>query len=193
MSDDTPENLLKTAYDRELQRLSEKLKVKIMSGGAEREYSDAYVVPKESMGGVVSMPKAKEPPTTSVFPPKAFTTKTGGERKEFESGMVRDVDDSKTDFDLVFNGPMLDRWAALLTRGAVHYPDMPDGTPNWMQANGQDELNRFRKSACRHFRQWRKGDVDEDHAAAVMFNLNGYEYVKALLEKQGLKVPGLQL
>ncbi len=73
---------------------------------------------------------------------------------------------------------MLDRWADHITKGAVKYPNLPDGRPNWMLAAGQEEMHRFRQSAARHFRQWMRGDEDEDHAAAVIFNLNGYEYVK---------------
>lgn len=107
-----------------------------------------------------------------------FVTKDSGERVAFESGMVRDVEAGKTLYHLVYSGPMFERWAQLLTRGAEKYDE-----DNWMLANGEKELKRFRKSAWRHFIQWQRGDVDEDHAAAVFFNINGYEYVKARLEK----------
>lgn len=110
---------------------------------------------------------------------KDFVIKDSGERAQFSSGMVRDTTTNKTDFELPLNGPMFDRWAQHLTKGAVKYPDVELGVPNWTLANGREELIRFRKSAMRHFRQWLKGDVDEDHAAAVFFNINGYEYVKA--------------
>lgn len=73
---------------------------------------------------------------------------------------------------------MLERWAEHLTKGASKYPDLPDGNANWTLADGLEELNRFRESAFRHFYQWVRGDVDEDHAAAVFFNINGAEYVK---------------
>lgn len=69
-------------------------------------------------------------------------------------------------------GELLTRYSALMTRGAVKY-----SARNWMQASGQAELDRFISSACRHFLQWYRGDRDEDHAAAVVFNLNGAEYV----------------
>ncbi len=109
----------------------------------------------------------------------AFVIKDSGKRKSFDSGMVRDIVEGKIDFELPLNGPMFDRWAQHLTTGAIKYPDVELGVPNWTLANGQAELVRFRKSAVRHFRQWQRGDVDEDHAAAVFFNINGYEYVKA--------------
>lgn len=103
----------------------------------------------------------------------SFETKDSGKRQEFASGMVRDVQEGKVRYDLVYSGPMLARWAALLTRGADKY-----SADNWMMADGPAELARFRASAARHFAQWMNGERDEDHAAAVMFNLNGAEYVR---------------
>lgn len=100
-----------------------------------------------------------------------FKTKDSGERVEFESGMVRDVTNGKILWHLVSSGPMLKRWAELLTRGAEKY-----SADNWMKASGEAEYNRFRESAFRHFMQWYSGDIDEDHGAAVFFNINGAEY-----------------
>ena len=105
-----------------------------------------------------------------------FVTKDSGVREEFDSGMVRDTQDGKIDYALVYDGPMLERWAALLTRGAQKY-----AAGNWLKANGPAELARFRASAARHFAQFMRGETDEDHAAAVFFNLNGAEYVRARL------------
>ena len=102
-----------------------------------------------------------------------FTTKDSGERQQFASGMQRDVTEGKIKWHLVFSGPMLERWAKLMTRGADKYDD-----DNWMKADSADEYDRFRASAFRHFMQWYSGDTDEDHAAAVIFNINGAEYVK---------------
>lgn len=113
-----------------------------------------------------------------------FQVKDSGKRQEFDSGMVRDTQEGKVEYDRIFDGPLADRWAALLTKAATEkYHDDPDGTPNWMKANGREELKRFRKSAARHFRQWLRGDQDEDHAAAVVFNMNGYERVKEQMKK----------
>lgn len=99
--------------------------------------------------------------------------KDSGERIQFESGMVRDITEGKVDYTLVLDGPMFHRWAAHLTAGAQKYSKR-----NWMLASGDGEYERFRESAFRHFLQWFRGDTDEDHAAAVMFNINGAEYVK---------------
>lgn len=104
--------------------------------------------------------------------------KDSGQRQEFESGMVRDVATDKIDYSLVLDGPMFERWAVHLTKGAKKY-----SARNWMLAAGQEEYDRFRQSALRHFLQWYRSETDEDHAAAVYFNINGAEYVK---EKRGL-------
>lgn len=102
--------------------------------------------------------------------------KDSGKRVRFNSGMERDVQEDKVLYSLVYDGPMLDRWATHLTGGAFKYSPR-----NWMRAEGPEELERFRDSAARHFRQWMRGDTDEDHAAAVFFNINGYEYTKERL------------
>jgi hypothetical protein len=108
----------------------------------------------------------------------SFEVKDSGERMVFASGMMRDLSIDKTDYSLIYDGPMLDRWAELLTKGAVKYDPR-----NWMKASGDAEYERFRSSAARHFRQWFRGDVDEDHAAAVYFNINGAEYVKGRMDR----------
>lgn len=108
-----------------------------------------------------------------------FEVKDSGKRQEFASGMVRDTQDGKTDYTRVLDGPMYDRWAIHVTKGEIKYPDVSPGVPNWTLASGEAEKIRFKKSAARHFRQWLRGDTDEDHAAATFFNINGYEFVKA--------------
>jgi hypothetical protein len=113
-----------------------------------------------------------------------FVVKDSGEKIKFESGMVRDAAKDKVDYLLALDGPMFERWAAHLQAACV---PGPNGEPakyeprNWMKATGPAELQRFRASALRHLLQWLRGDRDEDHAAAVMFNLNGAEYVKGVM------------
>lgn len=113
----------------------------------------------------------------------SFTIKDSGKREEFASGMVRDTTDGKTNFLKVFDGPMLERWAVHLTKGAVKYPDVKIGVANWTLAAGEAELQRAKESATRHFFQYMRGDKDEDHAAALYFNVNLMEYVKGKLGK----------
>lgn len=111
-----------------------------------------------------------------------FTVKDFGARQEFEGGMVRDTTEGKTNFLNVFFGPMLTRWAEHLTKGRKKYPDVSPGVPNWTLAQGVEEYLRAKESATRHFFQWLRGDRDEDHAAAVYFNINLAEYVLERLE-----------
>lgn len=108
-----------------------------------------------------------------VPPPPPYTIKDSGERTTFSGGMQRDVTTDKIDYSLILDGPMFKRWAEHLTNGAKKYTKR-----NWMKAQGQTELDRFRESALRHFVQWFYGDTDEDHASAVLFNINGAEYVR---------------
>lgn len=131
------------------------------------------------------MTEPKTPVRTVPFtaPPynaqSGFVVKDSGERLDFASGMTRDTSEGKTDYELIFNGPMVTRWAEHLTKGAVKYPDPEVGKANWMRAEGLAEKVRFRKSAVRHFMQWLRGDRDEDHAAAIFFNINGFEHVRS--------------
>ena len=106
-----------------------------------------------------------------------FQVKDSGKREEFSNGMVRDTTEGKTDPTLILDGPMLERWVEHLSKGAAKYTKR-----NWMLAAGEVEYDRFRESAFRHFLQWMRGDRDEDHAAAVFFNLNGAEYVRKKME-----------
>ncbi len=105
-----------------------------------------------------------------------YTVKDSGKRAAFASGMVRDTDDGKVDYTLVRDGPMYERWAAHLTQGAKKYAKR-----NWMKAAGEAELQRFKESLLRHLEAYLRGEADEDHAAAMIFNLNGMEYVKEKL------------
>lgn len=79
---------------------------------------------------------------------------------------------------------LVGRYTALMMRGAVKYAEQ-----NWMLAEGTSELQRFRISFCRHLEQYIFGDVDEDHAAAVMFNMNGYLYVSKKLREKANEIP----
>ena len=115
----------------------------------------------------------KESMPIEVGSESEFKIKDSGERAQFSGGMVRDVATNKTDYTLILDGPMFDRWAVHLTNGAKKYAKR-----NWMKAEGQEEMDRFKESALRHFIQWFKGEIDEDHAAAVYFNINGYETTK---------------
>ena len=109
---------------------------------------------------------------------KRFIVKDSGKRQHFSGGMMRDVQEGKLDIWRVFVGPLVERLAAHLTKGATKYPDVTPGVPNWTLAEGQEEMARFKASAARHFWQWFNCMEDEDHFAATIFNMNGHEYVK---------------
>jgi len=98
-----------------------------------------------------------------------------------KSGMVRGSTEGKIDYLLVRDGPMFERWAAHLTANAED-----KGKRNWLNAHDAEDLARFRESAARHFEQWLRGDTDEDHAAALFFNVNGAEYVHGRRSKLSL-------
>lgn len=113
-----------------------------------------------------------------------YVTKDSGAREEHPSGMVRDTQEGKPRYDLIvpegmpYGAAMLDRWAGLMARGAAKYGDR-----NWELGDSREELARALSSAARHFRQWQAGETDEDHAAAVLFNIQSAEYYRWRIEQ----------
>jgi len=108
------------------------------------------------------------------------------EKIKFESGMQRNPSNGKPRFDLIvphwmpYEEQLLTRWAHLMGRGVIEH-----GERNWEKASTWPEHDRFVESAHRHFMQWLCGDVDEDHAAAVLFNIQGAEFVGWKLHTEG--------
>lgn len=121
-----------------------------------------------------------------AFDPKTagrFVTKDSGERYVADSGYQRDVQTGKARWDLLmppvvpYSAQMMTRFAELLARGAEKY-----GDSNWLLADTEEDLKRFKSSAFRHLMQWFSGEVDEDHGAAVMYNVMAYETIKWVME-----------
>lgn len=114
-----------------------------------------------------------------------FVTKDSGERARFDSGMVRDIETGKARFDLLvadgvpYEHQFLTRCALLMARGAEKYD-----ARNWERADSEVELDRAKSSAFRHLMQWLAGDADEDHAAAVVFNLLAAETIAWKLSRR---------
>lgn len=114
-----------------------------------------------------------------------YVTKDSGKRESYDSGMQRDVQDGKARFDLLlplgvpYGDQFFTRVAGLLARGSEKY-----GERNWEKADGSEELARFQASGLRHFHQWMAGETDEDHAAAVVFNLLGAETVRWKMDRR---------
>lgn len=93
-----------------------------------------------------------------------YTTKDSGQREDYETGARRDTEIGKPRYDLI-SPVALKRLAELMGRGADKYGDR-----NWEQGI---PISRFYSSAFRHLQQWQLGDTDEDHLAAVLFNVMG--------------------
>ncbi len=117
-----------------------------------------------------------------------FKTKDNGTRHEFETGMQREIQSGKPRFDLIipegipYDELVLTRWAKLMERGVQKY-----SARNWEKACTKEELDRFKSSAFRHFIQWFADEMDEDHMAAILFNIQGAEFVKYKLQNKGEK------
>lgn len=108
-----------------------------------------------------------------------WETKDSGARQEYDSGMRRDLQDGKPGHHYLYidgipyEEQFLTRCAALMSRGAAKY-----GAKNFQLAESEEELERFKASAARHFAQWICGETDEDHGAATYFNIMAAEMVK---------------
>lgn len=103
-----------------------------------------------------------------------FGVKDSGARQTGPGGMLKEVTD-KPWLTLIPTW-FLRRVGEHMTKGAKKYQ-----RNNWMKAESEDELIGFRDSAFRHFLQWLDNETDEDHMAAVCFNMWASEYVKERL------------
>ena len=106
-----------------------------------------------------------------------YVIKDSQQRKEFSTGMIRDSED-KIRYDLI---PLwfLERFAEHLTKGAKKY--LPH---NWELAETDEELERFEQSAWRHFIALLRNETEEDHMAALAFNICGIELVREKLKNK---------
>ena len=128
--------------------------------------------------------------------PIPFIVEAGGEKRQFESGMVRDSAEGKIDHRIINYGPMKERWVVHLNTARANYPDIAHGVPNWTVGNSIDEFDRYLESAERHFAIWAAArrkelttwggegkfvpvETSEDEAAAVFFNINGAEHTRS--------------
>ncbi len=103
-----------------------------------------------------------------------FITKDSGLREAFDTGAKRDTRGGKGRFDLL---PVcvLRRYAELLERGAIKY-----GPNNWTKGM---PLSRYMDSAIRHLCQLLEGATDEDHAAAVIFNVGAVIHHREMITR----------
>lgn len=90
--------------------------------------------------------------------------KDSGNRREFETGAVRDIQEGKGDMVSL-------PWEALL-RLSVHYENGARKYERWNYRKGIP-VSSFIDSACRHLAKYQSGQDDEDHLAAAAFNILG--------------------
>jgi hypothetical protein len=112
-------------------------------------------------------------------PKSNFEVKDSGARAQLGGG-VRDTEDGKLDYTLVLDGVMYERWAAHLTKGAKKY-----AARNWLKFfktrdSARAAYDRAGRSLMRHQKDYMGGLVDEDHAAAIIFNVNVRETALSL-------------
>lgn len=94
--------------------------------------------------------------------PKEPELKDSGQRKEYHTGAVRDVNTDKGAYALL-PPHALYRLARTLQKGAQKYD-----ARNWEKGI---ETDRFMESALRHLFQYLEGYRDEDHLSQAAFNV----------------------
>lgn len=113
------------------------------------------------------------------------------EHPSFEGGGVREGHGDRPRFELLvplgvpFEDQLLTRCAVHMAKGAEKYADR-----NWESFSDEAALERAKASAFRHLMQWLTDDGEEDHAAAVVFNLMAAEHVKAKIHPGRDTTPG---
>lgn len=103
--------------------------------------------------------------------------KDSGQRQSFSTGSVRDTNDGKPRYDLI-TPIALYRLAMHYANGAKKY-----GDDNWTK--GQP-LRRYIESLERHLQRLKIGLVDEDHEAAVAWNIFAYMHTKTMIDSGAL-------
>lgn len=110
--------------------------------------------------------------TTKVT--KYEKVKDSGQRTDFATGAMRDLSEGKGRYDLL---PFIavERLAKHYENGARKYKDR-----NWEQGI---PLRSYLDSALRHLSKWAQGSDDEDHLAAVLWNVAGLIWTIDKIEK----------
>lgn len=87
---------------------------------------------------------------------------TSGETREYDSGAHRDSADGKPQWSLLW-WEFMERLVEHYTKGAEHY-----GKGNWQK--GMPASDYF-DSMMRHIMAFMRGELEEDHGAAAVWNL----------------------
>jgi hypothetical protein len=109
-----------------------------------------------------------------------YVTRDSGKKTVHSDGVQRDTRDGKTKFTLMFprGVPMREqlftRVAELYTRGGEKYGDR-----NWENSCAPDTLDHHLEALWRHFMSFFfEENQEEDHAAAIIWNINAVEQTK---------------
>jgi hypothetical protein len=101
--------------------------------------------------------------------PEVPVLKDSGERRQFDTGAVRDRAVGKGRFDLIAT-QMMFRLARHYEAGAVKYSDR-----NWEKGM---PISVYVDAAMRHLIKYIAGWNDEDHAAAIVWNIAAIMFVE---------------
>lgn len=113
-------------------------------------------------------------PAPIGLPQKASGLKDSGTRTTYGSGAQRDAQEGKGRFDLL-PLPAIMAYAQLLEKGAKKYSER-----NWEKGI---PVSRFFDGALRHLFKAQAGATDEDHLAAVMFNVGGIIFTRHQIKR----------
>lgn len=120
-----------------------------------------------------------------------YVTKDSGKKVVYEDGMQRDTSEGKPRFDLLlprgvpFEEQLITRVADLYARGAVKYGDR-----NWEKSNTEESLAHHEAALLRHMYKYLTGVEDgEDHAAAIVWNVNAVDLTRRKIAKKLNKSP----
>lgn len=110
------------------------------------------------------------------------TLADSGARETKPSGFTREPEGEKPNYVPIFTARGLDIVPhELIERVAEHYYQggCKYAPNNWRRGTDAESLERNRRSAARHFVAWLNGETDEDHLAAVAWNMITYEINRA--------------
>jgi hypothetical protein len=123
-----------------------------------------------------------------------YQTKDSGKRFESPDGMVRDTSEGKPQFTLMFpkgipfEDQLMTRVADLYHRGGVKY-----GPRNWEKSSTEEALAKHEDCLMRHVVKYLLGVEDgEDHAAAIVWNVNAVDLTRWKLKNTLLDGPALK-
>ena len=91
-------------------------------------------------------------------------------RTILNSGLHK-VDVTKVRYDLI-PVELLERLAKHYTKSLEKYPEN-----NWKKATKEESNKIFIPSAWRHFIAWLRGDKDEDHGIALIWNIISWIWI----------------